>query len=288
MLPIAGFMSHWIYLSLTRQTRRRVNQTYIRRRARKHDGPFILLCRSYEQGGRFTTSVDIPNYGITDLRLIEALIYDLSHRNTVVALGDQDIPKAEHQGRALYVAEVAKSSENIIVSATTGDTLLDSEKLWQRLVLRLAESSRCIVVVPGRTHGVIEELLLLRSGGFGHKTFVFMWPDTHPYTALCADSREWEVVREEISANGVMLPPHEPGGAWVRLNDQEPVDRVVSPIPLRNVLEPVIECLAESGRWLSDVTEVIEMCELCADPERYGHLWGYMSEQREFSDRMCR
>ena len=285
-LVLASIASEYIYLTLIRNTRRRVLQSLIRAKALREDKPFVLISRSYNQSKIFRSGVSIPVPGIAmgHIALFEALIYDLSHEHPIVVMGDKDLHPDDPAGRALYMSpwlHESSQGKSLVFSASKGELFVPAMS-WEDVFLRLAHHARFVLLIPSLSEGLLREIALLKKEALGSKTVVYMWPakSARAHSALSANAQEWEALREPLGAYGLDLPPHSPQGALFRLNDEFAIRATYRPLPWLNILTPVVADDDERDLTpLRDVAPIIEAYELMADAARYEPMWGFAHKE---------
>jgi hypothetical protein len=280
----ASFASRYLYVSLIRNTRRRVLQSLIRRKARTEEKPFVLISRSYDQSLTFNTalSFSVPSLSPCYISLLEALIYDISHQYPLVVLGDKDLHPDDPAGRAIYVSAWPKNSDQlntIVYNAQTG-RLTNSQTLsWEEIFIELARAAQFVLVIPAISEGVQREISLLREHCLGSKTVVYMWPakGAHSNAAICADVQAWEALREPLIVRGLALPPHHARGALLQLGDDFTLQSIHYPLSQRNIMTLVTPD-DRNHTSLREAVHIIENYEIAANPDRFGPMWGVSTE----------
>ena len=107
-------------------------------------------------------------------------------------------------GRVLFI-----SNESTDLFAHYGLTIESTDEAWRSLFGDCAASARAILLAPGETPGVIEEMQAVTRGSLAEKTVWVMRP-----TDIAGERRRrWAAISEVMRGNGLDLPEYDERGA---------------------------------------------------------------------------
>ena len=172
----------------------RLQAQRIARLARTEQRPPILLLRSFFNS-RLARHARVKAGEYVEAggeNIIKTLELPLAAFGRPVALG---VPKHERPD----------SGRQQIVYIETSD------EDWQRVVLLVACVSRFVLMVPGWTDGVVNEMELIGSGQLSSRTIVLMPPSLRSSDRKKI-AREWNRVKERCAASGFRIPSYDDRG----------------------------------------------------------------------------
>jgi hypothetical protein len=245
------------------------------------DTPYVLISRSFNQSKDvgFRTESPVP-FIPGELSLLEAIIYDTSHRHPVIVLGDKDLEPDDPAGRALYVApwpDFEKRGHSFVFGED-GSYFASIDKTWEDIFVLLGDAAQVVLVIPSTTDGALKEIELIKKHGLGLKAVFYMWPEKgrHPYVAICGSAAEWEALRAPCREHGLLLPPHSAEGALLLYDDDLSTQVAIVKLPAKNILSNIF-LVRDYGHFrpLKEIAMKVRNIEIAANAEKYTRMWGY-------------
>lgn len=196
----------------------RARQQRLARDARREERPPILLLRS------FLSSVTMP--APETIRVF----------GTDRPINDEDSPAAP-RSHVLTLAAALRTSGPIVAigparSGTAGAARVDvlflepADADWFAVFETVSLGSRAIVMLPGETQGVVQEIESLRRRRLLGKLILVMpalrrHPGIVPWLRVDVEQvvRGWEAARERFGALGIVLPDYDPQGMVFALDE---------------------------------------------------------------------
>ena len=178
ILGIGGLAGMVFVTPTIQNARQRTYQTKMRKLATNSQKPFVLVSRSFAHGECLTIA-DYNAYDNqrTDYAAVEMLVETLSLFTPVVALGDRDILRSSAKNNAIFINEISFG-----------------QIAWLDVFVQLARMAKMIVVAPGTTNGVCDEIAALKEHGLLRRVAMMMYHTGGDFrTAVRGDTRwEWQ------------------------------------------------------------------------------------------------
>jgi hypothetical protein len=179
-------------------------------------------------------------------------LYLRSFRDDVFAVEVDSVTRGRETTRhTLYLSQIldaalAAFGEVLFIGTEQFDTFADyglvvkaGDADWREVVARCVRDARAVIVCPGDSPGVTEELQLLLSGALADRLILVM----RPASSARERERQWTEAAETQSRGGVKLPTYLPTGALcARAGD----DWAVVPLPPdRDEVRAIAEAFGE-------------------------------------------
>jgi hypothetical protein len=108
-----------------------------------------------------------------------------------------------------------------------------AKSAWVEMFRMASEAARAVIVIPGVTKGILQEIHALSSSGAISKVIVFMPPTPSGFAAKWitrysdpqAIGMRWAEAQSEWKKVGVSLPAYDSGGMLLTLRDSGKPDR---------------------------------------------------------------
>lgn len=186
--------------------------------ARGDERPPILLLRSFQSPVTMPAAETIRLFG------------------TERPLNEDDSPAAPRSHVLTLAAQLRKTGPVVAIgparSGTAGAPRVDvlflepADADWFAVFEAVSHGSRAIVMLPGETQGVAQEVVSLRRRGLLRKLIVVMPPlrrrsSIVPWLRIDAGRvvQGWDAARAQFRALGVALPDYDPEGLVFALDD---------------------------------------------------------------------
>jgi hypothetical protein len=224
----------------------------MRSAARSDNRPPILILRSFSltglafRPGRYEDSYIAP--GESYLNVIATVLGDIG---CLLAIGGPD-----------DTIEMSEKSLLYFQSAESG---------WAEMFRLASEAARAVIVIPGITQGILQEIRELISSGAVSKVIVFMPPTPSEfvgkwiarYSGTEAIATSWTIAQSEWGKIGVSLPDYDKSGMLFAL---DPSGRPRREVKLNGRVEgldltPIRELTKQSGGSSAPVSVLIPKLE---------------------------